>query len=131
MGACDLDSMIEYYQCADLFVLPNYQIGGNLEGFGIVLLEAQACGIPVIAGDSGGTVETMVPESTGLVVDCTNPQNLVEPVTRLLLDNALREKMGSNARQSILDKFSWDNFDETVWNTVQLDYSGHQLPQTK
>lgn len=131
MGERELDSMVEHYQCADLFVLPNYQIGGNLEGFGIVLLEAQACGIPVIAGDSGGTVETMVPEKTGLLVDCTNPENLIHPVSRLLQDDDLREKMGASGRQLIVERFSWNNFDEMVAETVQLDYSENKHPQPK
>ncbi len=130
-GACDLGQMVEYYQCSDLFVLPNYQIGGNLEGFGIVLLEAQACGTPVIAGDSGGTVETMSAGQTGLVVDCRNPQNLVEPVSRLLIDDNLRNTMGNEARQWILEQFSWDNFDEAVADTVQFNDAKRQVSQSK
>src|SRR4029453_2663396 len=49
------DEMIRCYQQCDLFALPNRQVGWDLEGFGIVLIEAQACGKPVVAGTSGGT----------------------------------------------------------------------------
>ena len=52
--------LIECYQQCDLFVLPNRTVDGDFEGFGMVLVEAQACGRPVIAGNSGGTRETML-----------------------------------------------------------------------
>ena len=56
--------MIECYQQCDLFALPNREVAGEFEGFGMVLLEAQACGKPVLAGTSGGTSETMrIPET--------------------------------------------------------------------
>ena len=53
------EQLVHCYQQSDLFVLPNRAIGRDVEGFGMVLLEAQACGKPVVAGASGGTAETM------------------------------------------------------------------------
>ena len=64
------DRLVQCYQQCDLFVLPNRQVGRDIEGFGMVLLEAQSCGKPVIAGASGGTAETMQPGETGYVVPC-------------------------------------------------------------
>jgi phosphatidylinositol alpha-1,6-mannosyltransferase len=74
LGELPDERLIECYQQCDLFVLPNREVDGDFEGFGMVLLEAQACGKPVIAGDSGGTAETMVPGVTGLIADCTSPE---------------------------------------------------------
>jgi phosphatidyl-myo-inositol dimannoside synthase len=66
--------LLDCYQQCQLFALPNRQVGWDFEGFGIVLLEAQACGQPLLTGDSGGTIETLNPGSTGVVVDCTQPE---------------------------------------------------------
>ncbi|MDB3935104.1 glycosyltransferase family 4 protein [Granulosicoccus sp.] len=122
-GACEIDMLVRYYQCCDLFVLPNRQIGGNLEGFGIVLLEAQACGRPVIAGDSGGTVETMLPGESGLIVDCTEAENLVAPVVDLIKDTDRLEKMGKRGRQSMVENFSWSTLGSGAAASVFLEKS--------
>ncbi len=100
-------ALIECYQQCDLFVLPNRTVGGDFEGFGMVLVEAQACGQPVIAGDSGGTRETMRVGQTGMIVDCTQPEPLAEAVFELLADGRRREQMGQAARQFVLSRFDW------------------------
>ena len=74
----DDDKMGAMYQQCDVFILPNRTIGGDIEGFGMVLLEAQACGKYVVAGNSGGTKETMRVGETGYVIDCSSPDAIVE-----------------------------------------------------
>jgi phosphatidylinositol alpha-1,6-mannosyltransferase len=103
----DSDLLCCYQQC-DLFALPNREINGDIEGFGMVLVEAQACGKPVLAGRSGGTVETMNVGATGEVVPCESPAPLADAVTRLLLDDAGRAEMGRRARQHVVERFDWD-----------------------
>ena len=95
-----------YRQC-DLFALPNREIDGDIEGFGMVLLEAQACGRPVLAGDSGGTIETMRPGETGRIVDCTNPHSLGDALIELLSDNRRLDEMGRLARHWVTEHFDW------------------------
>jgi phosphatidylinositol alpha-1,6-mannosyltransferase len=99
--------LIERYQQCDLFALPNRTVDGDFEGFGMVLVEAQACGRPVIAGDSGGTRETMDVGRTGLIVDCTRPEPLAEAVCGLLLDGERRQRMGQAAREHVVSTFDW------------------------
>ena len=99
--------LIECYQQCDLFTLPNREVDGDFEGFGMVLVEAQACGQPVIAGASGGTRETMDVGRTGLIVDCTRPEPLAEAVSGLLLDHERRQQMGQAARVYAASKFDW------------------------
>ena len=65
LGEVDENTLLRCYQQCDLFALPNRQVGSDIEGFGMVLLEAQACGKPVLAGDSGGTAETLVAGAEG------------------------------------------------------------------
>ena len=95
-----------YRQC-DLFVLPNRTIGGDIEGFGMVLLEAQACGRPVLAGASGGTAETMDIPHTGRVVNCDTPEPLVEAILDLLSDPHRLNEMGRRGRAWVEERFDW------------------------
>jgi phosphatidylinositol alpha-1,6-mannosyltransferase len=101
------DQLVECYQQCDVFVLPNRQVGWDFEGFGIVLLEAQACGKPVIAGRSGGTAETLDPGVTGELVACDAPEELAGAVTALLIDAERARAMGARARQFVVDRFDW------------------------
>jgi phosphatidylinositol alpha-1,6-mannosyltransferase len=95
-----------YRQC-DLFALPNRQVGKDIEGFGMVLLEAQACGRPVLAGASGGTAETMRIPETGRVVACDGPEKLAGLVVELLADGPRLERMGRAAREWVVGQFDW------------------------
>lgn len=94
------------YQHCDLFILANRRVGNDDEGFGMVLLEAQACGKPVIAGRSGGTWETMQEGQTGWLVDCTDEIRLVQ-----LLENQevqlKAESYGETGRRLVAENFSW------------------------
>lgn len=101
------EELIECYQQCDLFALPNRRVGWDFEGFGIVLIEAQACGQPVLSGRSGGTTETMLPSVTGEAVDCGAPEPLAEAVIRLLNDPGRRRSMGAAAREWSTRRFDW------------------------
>jgi phosphatidylinositol alpha-1,6-mannosyltransferase len=102
------EELIRCYQQCDLFVLPNRQVGNDIEGFGMVLLEAQACGKPVVAGASGGTAETMRVPETGRVVDCTRPDELAQVVIEMLQDERQRAAMSAAARDWVVERFDWD-----------------------
>jgi phosphatidylinositol alpha-1,6-mannosyltransferase len=101
------DQMLACYQDCDLFALPNRRVMNDDEGFGMVLLEAQSCGKAVLAGDSGGTRETMLLGETGVIADCTNPQSLAKSVVNLLQDTARLQQMGLKGRQFMERFFSW------------------------
>jgi phosphatidyl-myo-inositol dimannoside synthase len=113
-GEAHSDLLLRCYQQCDLFVLPNREVHGDFEGFGMVLVEAQACGQPVIAGSSGGTRETMRVGKTGLIVDCTRPEPLAQAIGDLLLDPARREAMGRAGRQWVESHFDWSRLSERL-----------------
>lgn len=100
-------AMQECYQQCDLFALPNRQIGSDIEGFGMVLVEAQACGRPVLAGASGGTAETMRIPETGRVVPCEEPVPLAAAVVELLSDRARLDQMGAAGREWAVEHLDW------------------------
>lgn len=101
------EGLVRCYQQCDLFALPNRAVGCDIEGFGIVLVEAQACGKPVLAGDSGGTQETMRVGETGLIIDCTRPEPLASAVIELLGDPLRRRSMGFAGRLWAERQFDW------------------------
>jgi phosphatidylinositol alpha-1,6-mannosyltransferase len=107
MGEIVDRALIQCYQQCDLFVLPNRQVGQDIEGFGMVLVEAQACGKPVIAGASGGTAETMKIPDTGQVVDCTKPDELSAAIVQRLADRQQMDRMGECARNWAVSSFDW------------------------
>jgi phosphatidylinositol alpha-1,6-mannosyltransferase len=109
LGECDDDQLVDCYQQCDVFALPNRQVGQDIEGFGMVLLEAQACGRPVIAGASGGTAETMRVPETGRVVDCSTPAALAALVAEWLADPPLLARMGRAARAWAVENFDWSS----------------------
>jgi phosphatidylinositol alpha-1,6-mannosyltransferase len=108
LGEVPDDEIIRGYQQCDLFALPNRQVGPDIEGFGMVLLEAQACGRPVLAGASGGTAETMTPGQTGVVVPCEAPEPLAAAVADLLADPARLDRMGAAGRRWAVEQFDWE-----------------------
>jgi phosphatidylinositol alpha-1,6-mannosyltransferase len=107
LGELEDEQLVRCYQQCDLFALPNRQLGQDIEGFGMVLLEAQACGKPVVAGASGGTAETMRIPETGQVVPCDGPDQLAALLIELLSDGGRRACMGTAAREWVVERFDW------------------------
>ncbi len=95
----------------DVFAMPCRTRGGGLdvEGLGIVFLEASATGLPVIAGTSGGAPETVVEGVTGDVVDGRDQDALVEALVRQLSDPALRTRMGTAGRALMQERWTWSS----------------------
>lgn len=102
------DELIQCYQQCDIFILPNRTIANDIEGFGMVLVEAQVCGKPVIAGDSGGTRETMDVGKTGHVIDCSSPDSLLNNLYELLKKTSITDDK-VNVADYARDRFSWVN----------------------
>jgi phosphatidylinositol alpha-1,6-mannosyltransferase len=109
LGEVDDAWLIRCYQQCDLFALPNRQEGSDIEGFGMVLLEAQACGRPVVAGASGGTAETMRPGESGLIVPCDGPDELARVVPELLSRPEELARMGEAGRRWVVEQFDWES----------------------
>jgi phosphatidyl-myo-inositol dimannoside synthase len=121
LGGVSDSVMTQCYQQCDLFCLPNRTIVGDIEGFGMVLLEAQACGKPVLAGDSGGTAETMDIPHTGRVVNCDSHELLAEALVDLLSDPVRLQAMGTAARTWVETRFDWPQratWAAEVWDKI-------------
>ena len=109
-GGVDWRELPACHAAADLFAMPcRSRFGGlDVEGLGIVYLEAQACGVPVLAGDSGGAPEALLPGRSGEVVDGTSVAAVAEAVSRLLDDRVALRQMGAAGRAFVEARYSWD-----------------------
>ncbi len=107
LGMPSDEDLVACLQQCDVFALPNRQVGWDVEGFGIALLEAQACGRPVIAGQSGGAPETLVAGVTGEAIDCSTADSIARAVTALLGDEDRRQRMGHAGRDWVVSQFDW------------------------
>ena len=103
----DDEALIKCYQQCDIFILPNRTIDNDIEGFGMVLVEAQVCGKPVIAGDSGGTRETMNIGKTGHIIDCSSTENLLNGLSPILRNREIVDGEVDIADYA-KNRFNWD-----------------------
>jgi phosphatidylinositol alpha-1,6-mannosyltransferase len=99
-----------YHAMADVFAMPCRTRGAGLdvEGLGIVFLEASATGVPVIAGSSGGAPETVQHNKTGMVVDGRSVPQIADAVSELLADPDRAAAMGAAGREWIIAQWRWD-----------------------
>jgi phosphatidylinositol alpha-1,6-mannosyltransferase len=108
VGSVSDEDRAAYYAACDLFLMPNRQIDVDIEGFGIVFLEAGAAGKPVIGGRSGGTAEAIQDGVTGVRVDGENPNAVAAAVIDLLTDTHKAKSMGEAGRQRVEKTFNWE-----------------------
>lgn len=109
LGEVPDENLPELYAACDIFIMLNRTMpDGDVEGFGIVFLEANACGKPVVAGRSGGAVEAVKDGQTGLLVPETDDDTTVASIVRLLRDADLRNRLGEMGRRWAIKHFSWD-----------------------
>lgn len=108
-GAVTDEELPAYHAAADVFAMPcRSRLGGlEVEGFGIVFMEAAASGKPVVAGASGGSAEAVLDGETGLVIDGRHEDAVAEAVSGLLLDPARAERMGKAGRARAERQFAW------------------------
>lgn len=98
-----------HYAAGDVFAMPcrTRNRGWDVEGLGIVYLEASAVGLPVIAGDSGGAPDAVLEGQTGFVVNGRDPQQVADRVGELLLNPGLATAMGERGRRWVEQQWTW------------------------
>ncbi len=128
LGRVDNDDLPLLYGCADVFAMLCRNRWGGLEqeGFGIVFVEAAACGVPQVAGDSGGAAEAVADGETGIVVRRPHePAHAVDAtlaaLVRLLDDDATRLEMGRAARRRAEREFSYDVLAARLGEALGID----------
>lgn len=114
VGRVPYTQLPAYFRCGDIFAMPSRSRMGGLEveGLGIVYLEASGCGLPVIAGNSGGAPDAVVDGVTGIVVDGTNINDIAAAIVRVLSDPAKMKAMGAAGNEWVTSGWSWE-----IWSS--------------
>ena len=110
IGRIQYAELPQFICAGDVFAMPSRSRFGGLEveGLGIVYLEASACGLPVVAGESGGAPDAVIEGVTGLVVDGTNNTEITDAIVSLLNDSERAKRMGTAGRQWIVENWRWE-----------------------
>jgi phosphatidylinositol alpha-1,6-mannosyltransferase len=110
IGRVQHSELPEYICAGDIFAMPSRSrlAGLEVEGLGIVYLEASACGLPVIGGTSGGAPDAVLEGETGFSVDGTSATAIAEAAIRLLEDAQYSAQLGEQGRQWIIDQWRWE-----------------------
>ncbi|TAJ07288.1 MAG: glycosyltransferase family 1 protein [Nitrospirae bacterium] len=113
--------LVDYYNLCDLFIMPSREMPGRLdlvEGFGIVFLEAGACGKPVIGGNSGGMPDAVLDGVTGLLVDPLDVQAIAQAVVRIGQDQEYARRLGRNGRRRCEEELNWASLATKLHQTL-------------
>ncbi|MFH0815120.1 MAG: glycosyltransferase family 4 protein [Candidatus Falkowbacteria bacterium] len=102
------DELPLFYDIANIFIMPSRELpDGDVEGFGIVYLEAALCGKPAIAGKSGGVSEAVEHNKTGILVNPEDVGDIVKAISRLLDDGQFADLLGQRANARARKEFQW------------------------
>jgi phosphatidylinositol alpha-1,6-mannosyltransferase len=112
IGAVNEADLPRWLNACDLFAMPNREINGDNEGFGMVFIEAAACGKPSLAGEAGGTGSAVLHNQTGLRVDGLSVDAVVAGLRSLLTQPTLSHEWGRHAYQRVQREFSWERVAE-------------------
>jgi|GEM_PF-560839 len=103
------EELQQYYQDADIFIMPTRNIGEDVEGYGIVYLEAASFHLPIIASQQTSASEMLIDQQSALLIDGTKPETVAEGIKKLAADQALRDHLGQGAATMVKQLPTWDD----------------------
>ena len=103
IGRVHNNEVVEYLHMIDIFVAPSLS-----ESFGVAVVEASSCGIPVIASDVGGFPEVVMHSETGFLVPPKDPEAIASKIIKLIEEPSLRQQLGIEGRKFVLENFEWN-----------------------
>lgn len=109
VGRVQYSELPRFISCGEIFAMPSRSrlAGLEVEGLGIVYLEASACGLPVVGGKSGGAPDALIEGETGFAVDGLDKQSVADAILTLLRDPARGRAMGARGREWIVQEWEW------------------------
>ena len=120
-GRVPHSDLADYICLGEVFAMPvrSRFFGFEVEGLGIAYLEASACGLPVVVGNSGGATDAVIDQVTGLLVDGTNVNEITDVICRLLADPAKSQAMGQAGRGWVISDWQLSNW-STKFNNLLI-----------
>ncbi|PIS04805.1 MAG: hypothetical protein COT81_04630 [Candidatus Buchananbacteria bacterium CG10_big_fil_rev_8_21_14_0_10_42_9] len=115
IGKKSFSELVEYINAADAVVVPSIW----MEAFGMITIEAMSCGVPVITSDAGASPEININDETGFVVPKNNAEALSQAIVKMLKDKPMREKFGKQARERVLQNYTYEVLVNKFLNIVQ------------
>ena len=114
IGRIQYSDLPRHISLGDIFAMPSRSrlFGLEVEGLGIVYLEASACGLPVVGGNSGGAPDAVKEGITGFVVDGNNLPEIADRIITLLKDDELRNQMGNAGRSWAMEEWQWTRWSQ-------------------
>lgn len=106
------------WNSADLFVQPNIKVSGDLEGFGISVIEAGACRLPVLASNMEGLKDAIKDGKNGFLIESGNAQAYIQKINELFSDGSPRITYGESVRQYVLDNYKWEKIAKLYFNEI-------------
>lgn len=116
LGEINNEDLPLFYNLSDVFCMPSLydKEAGDVEGFGIVFIEAQACETPTIGSNTGGISDAIRDNKDGYLVNPESNQELASKITKLLMNNDLVQKFGKAGREKVIKEHSWSKLVERL-----------------
>ena len=111
LGKVDDQMLSTLYNIADIFIMPNIPVEGDMEGFGVVILEATVHGVPVVASNLEGIKDAVINGKTGVLVEPLNTQKFVEEIVKMM-ERIKKRKEKREIKNIVIEKYSWDNISQ-------------------
>ena len=108
------------YQISDIFVMPNVPVKGDMEGFGIVALEASSAGLPVVASNIEGIKDAIIDNKNGFLVKPYDDKRYIEIILDLLINDKKRIDFGRQAMEITNIKYNWEKISESYLETFNM-----------
>ena len=118
LGRVDDAALHAAYQMAHVFVMPNVPVTGDMEGFGLVALEATLAGLPVVASKLEGICEAISHGKNGILIDHPNPEAFARAILDFLHDETKRRDFGGRSRDFTVQKYSWEKIGNEYMNIL-------------
>lgn len=119
LGKVEDETLKLLYNIADILVMPNIPVDGDMEGFGVVALEAASCNVPVVASRLEGIKDAVKEGRNGFLNDIFDSEGFVKTLSRLLENDKKREEIGANARLFIIENHDWKKISERYLRTIE------------
>lgn len=119
LGKIEGDLYDSVYNQADIFVMPNINVDGDIEGFGLVLLEASLCKLPIVASNTEGITDAVAHDKNGILVNAYDSNGFSAAIDKFLQNSQYAKQFGEKSREYTLNNYNWNKIAEQYTQVYQ------------